>query len=120
MYAIIETGGKQYKVEKGDVLRVEKLAAEVGEEVTFEAIYTCSGKTVRVGSPIVKGIKVKAEVKAHGKGDKVLVFKYKPKKTYRKMQGHRQPYTEIEILSVGRAAAKKADAEETAEKAAAE
>lgn len=118
MYAIIETGGKQYKVEKGDVIRVEKLAVEVGEKVTFDALLTCSGKTVKVGTPIVKGAKIQAEVKAHGKGDKVLVFKYKAKKTYRKMQGHRQPYTELEILSVGRAAAKKADSEDEAVEAA--
>lgn len=117
MYAIIETGGKQYKVEKGDVIRVEKLAAEVGENLTFDALFTCSGKTVKVGTPIVKGVKVQAEVKAHGKGDKVLVFKYKPKKNYRKLQGHRQPYTELEILNVGRATAKKADDEETTEAA---
>ncbi len=117
MYAIIETGGKQFKVEKGDVIRVEKLALEVGETVTLDALMTGTGKTIKVGTPIVKGVKVQAEVKAHGKGEKIIIFKYKAKKTYRKKQGHRQPYTELEIISVGKPTAKKAEADDSVEAA---
>lgn len=96
MYAVIETGGKQYKVEKGMKLRVEKLPYEVGQTVEFEALMvrTDDGR-VELG----KG-KVVAEVKEHGKGKKLIVFKYRPKKNYKRWKGHRQPYTEIEIKDI--------------------
>ena len=100
MYAIIKTGGKQYKVAPGDVLSVEKLDAEVGAEVRFDALMTVDGDTVVIGKPVVEGSDVVAKVVEHGKGGKVVVFKYKPKKDYKKTQGHRQPYTKIEIVSV--------------------
>ena len=101
MYAIIKTGGKQYKVAEGDVLSIEKLDAEVGAEVSFEVLMLVDGSDVKVGKPVVDGAAVTAKVVEHGKGPKVTVFKYKPKKDYRKTQGHRQPYTKVEILSIG-------------------
>lgn len=101
MYAIIKTGGKQYKVEKGEQLQIEKLDAEVGSEVTFDVLMCGEGSNVQIGTPIVNGVSAKAKVIEHGKGPKVIIFKYKPKKDYRKKQGHRQPYTSIEITSIG-------------------
>lgn len=101
MYAIIKSGGKQYKVEPGMVIKVEKLDAEVGSEVAFEALLTSDGKEVAVGDPILKDVAVKGKVLAQDKAKKVIVFKYKPKKDYRKKQGHRQPYTKVEITQVG-------------------
>ena len=100
MYAIIKTGGKQYKVAEGDVLSIEKLDAEVGAEVSFEVLMLVDGSDVKVGKPVVDGAAVTAKVVEHGKGPKVTVFKYKPNKDYRKTQGHRQPYTKVEVLSV--------------------
>ena len=98
MYAIIETGGKQYRVKEGDILLVEKLEAEQGDIVTIEDVLAVSkdGK-LTVGSPIVDGAKVEAKVIARGKSKKVIIFKYKPKKDYRKKRGHRQPYTKLVI-----------------------
>ena len=101
MYAIMETGGKQYKVEKGNKIKVEKLDAEVGAELEFDVLMTVAGKTVKVGKPYVKSVKVKAAVVEHNKAKKIIVFKYKAKKDYRKKQGHRQPYTLIEIKEIG-------------------
>ncbi len=101
MYAIVKSGGKQYKVEPGMVIKVEKLDAEVGSEVAFDALFTSDGKTVAVGDPVLKDVAVKGKVLAHDKAKKVIVFKYKPKKDYRKKQGHRQPYTKVEIIQVG-------------------
>jgi len=100
VYAIIKTGGKQYKVAEGDVLNVEKLDVEVGAEVSLEVLMLVDGDAITVGKPVVDGASVVAKVVEHGKGDKVVVFKYKPKKDYRKTQGHRQPYTKLEIVSV--------------------
>lgn len=100
MYAIIRTGGKQYKVEAGDEILVEKLDAEVGTAVSFEVLMLCGDKVV-VGKPVVPGVVAKGEVMEHGKGKKVIVFKYKPKKNIRKKQGHRQPYTKVKINSIG-------------------
>lgn len=107
MYAIIESCGKQYKVAEGDVVFFEKLDAEEGKKVTFDSVVLVSeeGK-VQVGAPYVKGVKVEGKVVAHGKGKKILVYKMKPKKNYRRMQGHRQPYTKVEITSIKTAAAK--------------
>lgn len=101
MYAIIQTGGKQYKVQAGDEVFVEKLDAEEGDEVSFDVLLVSDENGVQVGKPLVQGIKAKAKVTGHGKGNKVIVFKYKPKKDYRKKQGHRQPFTRVEILSIG-------------------
>ena len=107
MYAVIEACGKQYKVTKGDVVFFEKLDEEEGKKVTFDKVVLVSdnGK-VEVGTPYVKGIKVEGKVVAHGKGKKIIVFKYKPKKNYRRKQGHRQPYTKVEITDIKTAAAK--------------
>ncbi len=101
MYAIIQTGGKQYKVEAGDQIDVELLNAEVNSEVDFETLLVADDAGVKVGKPILEGVTVKGKVIEHGKGKKVIVFKYKPKKNIRKKNGHRQPYTKVEILSIG-------------------
>lgn len=101
MYAIIATGGKQYKVSQGDILNVEKLDVNVGDEVSLDVLMLADGEKVTIGQPTVKDAAVKAKVVEHGKGKKVVVFKYKPKKDYRKNKGHRQPYTQLEIVSIG-------------------
>ena len=101
MYAIIETGGKQYKVQNGDQIRVEKLDAEIGSTVVFDKVLAAGeGSDIKVGTPYLDGLTVEADVVESGKGDKVIIFKYKAKKDYRKKQGHRQPYTLVEITSV--------------------
>lgn len=101
MYAIIETGGKQYKVQEGDVLFIEKLNAADGESVTFDRVLAVSGDNGLVaGTPVVAGASVTAKVEKHGKGHKVVVYKYKPKKNYHKKQGHRQPYTKVTIEKI--------------------
>ena len=109
MYAIIESCGRQYKVAEGDVVFFEKLEAEEGKKVTFDNVILVSeeGK-VQVGNPYVKGVKVEGKVVSHGKHKKIIVFKMKAKKNERKKQGHRQPYTKVEITSIKLAAAKKA------------
>ena len=99
MYAIIENGGKQYKVSEGDVVRVEKLSAEVGAEVSFNALMIVDGESVTVGSD-AKSAKVTATVQAQDKYKKIIVFKYKPKKNERKKQGHRQPFTAVKIKAI--------------------
>ena len=101
MYAIIETGGKQYKVTAGDEILVEKLSAEPGTEVEFKVLMLVDEAAILVGKPVLKGMSAKAKIIEHGKGDKVVVFKYKPKKDYRKKQGHRQPYSKVQIVSIG-------------------
>ena len=107
MYAVIEACGKQYKVTKGDVVFFEKLDAQEGKKVTFDKVVLVSDEgKVEVGAPYVKGIKVEGKVVAHGKGKKIVVFKYKPKKNYRRKQGHRQPYTKVEITEIKTATAK--------------
>ncbi|ANY72384.1 MULTISPECIES: 50S ribosomal protein L21 [Paenibacillus] len=101
MYAIIETGGKQYKVQEGDVLFIEKLNAGDGESVTFDRVLAVSKEDGLVaGTPVVAGATVTAKVEKHGKGRKVVVYKYKPKKNYHKKQGHRQPYTKVTIEKI--------------------
>ena len=101
MYAIIESCGRQYKVAEGEVVFFEKLDAEEGKKVSFDKVVLVSedGK-VQVGAPYVKGVKVEGKVVAHGKAKKILVYKMKPKKNYRRMQGHRQPYTKVEITKI--------------------
>lgn len=111
MYAIFETGGKQYKAAKGDVVFIEKLDLEPGKAVSFDALVVSDGDKVQIGTPIVKGVKVKAKVLEHGKEKKVVIFKYKPKRKYRKKQGHRQPFTKIKITSIATAKEKEAAAE---------
>lgn len=98
MYAVIETGGKQYRVEEGDTLYVEKLDVEEGDKFSFDKVLIVSNEgEVSVGSPYVDGAKVEANVLAQGKAKKIIVFKYKAKKNYKKKQGHRQPYTKVQI-----------------------
>jgi large subunit ribosomal protein L21 len=98
MFAIIETGGKQYKVSEGDVIYVEKLEASEGQEVTFDKVLAVSKEGgLVVGAPLVSGATVSGKVEKHGKEQKIIVFKYKPKKNYRRKQGHRQPYTKVLI-----------------------
>ena len=112
MYAIIESCGRQYKVAEGDVVFFEKLDVEEGKKVTFDKVVLVSeDKKVEVGAPYVKGVKVEGKVVSHGKGKKVLVYKYKAKKNYRRTQGHRQPYTKVEITKI-KTAAEKAEKEE--------
>ena len=113
MYAVIESCGKQYKVTKGDVVFFEKLNEEEGKKVTFDKVVLLSDEgKIEVGTPYVKGIKVEGKVIAHGKGQKIVVFKYKAKKNYRRKQGHRQPYTKVEITAIKLPTAKTENAEE--------
>jgi large subunit ribosomal protein L21 len=101
MYAIIETGGKQYKVQEGDVLYIEKLNASEGEAVSFDRVLLVSKDNgVVVGSPIVANATVSGKVEKHGKERKILVYKYKAKKNYRRKQGHRQPYSKVVIEKI--------------------
>jgi len=118
MYAVIKTGGKQYKVAAGDYLKVEKLDGDVGSKVVIDKILMLAdGDDVTIGSPLVDGAKVNATVLSHGKGDKVMIFKFSRRKHYRKTQGHRQSYTEIQIDDInGKGAAKKAAATPAAAK----
>ncbi len=97
MYAIIETGGKQIKVEKGQEIYIEKVAGETDEIVTFDRVLFVGGDDVKVGVPFVEGASVTAKVVKQGRAKKITVYKYKPKKNYHKKQGHRQPYTKIVI-----------------------
>ncbi|MGL4523482.1 MAG: 50S ribosomal protein L21 [Bacilli bacterium] len=100
MYAIIETGGKQVKVAVGQEIYVEKLDHEAGETVTFDRVLMVGGENVKFGSPLVEGATVTAKVEKQGRQKKIIVFKYKAKKNYRKKQGHRQPYTKLVIESI--------------------
>lgn len=100
MYAIIATGGKQYKVSEGDVIRVEKLNVEDNQSVNFDQVLAVNDGTLRVGTPVVEGASVTAEVVSNGRSRKVIVYKYKRKSGYHKKQGHRQHYTEVKITSI--------------------
>ena len=101
MYAVIKTGGKQYRVQQGDVIFVEKLNAQADEAVTFdEVLLVGDADQSKVGTPVVKGAKVQGKVLAQVKGKKIVVYKYKSKKNERKKQGHRQPYTKVEITAI--------------------
>ncbi|HBN12925.1 MAG TPA: 50S ribosomal protein L21 [Clostridiales bacterium] len=113
MYAIFENGSKQYKVSVGDLVKVEKLDAAVGETVTFPAVFTADDKGIAAGKE-VENVKVSCEVLSHGKEKKIIVFKYKAKKNVRKKQGHRQPFTEVKVTAIGAPAAKKAAKKEAA------
>ncbi len=101
MYAILETGGKQYRVEQGDVIYVEKLNAQADEEVTFDKIVAVSNRTLKLGKPYVKDAFVKGTVLKNGKGKKINIFTYKPKKSSSRKMGHRQPYTKVQITEIG-------------------
>ena len=101
MYAVIKTGGKQYRVASGEKLRIEQLAGDVGSEIVLgEVLMLADGDTVTLGTPLLGGASVKARIVSHGRGDKVRIFKMRRRKHYRKSQGHRQNYTEIEILGI--------------------
>lgn len=101
MYAVIKTGGKQYRVAAGDKFKVEKLEADVGAEITFDQVLmVADGDNVKVGAPMLSGAAVKATVVSHGRGDKVRIFKMKRRKHYRKSQGHRQHFTEVQISGI--------------------
>ena len=100
MYAIIATGGKQYKVAEGDIIKVEKLGVEAGQSYTFDQVLAVSGDELKVGTPVVEGATVEASVIGDGKAKKVIVYKYKPKKGFHKKRGHRQPFTKLQIKSL--------------------
>jgi len=102
MFAVIKTGGKQYRVQVGDVIYVEKMNAEVDSTVNFDVLLCGEGDQVTVGTPVVEGAKVEGKVLAQGKGDKIVVFKFKAKKGYRRTNGHRQPFTKVEITNISK------------------
>lgn len=98
--AIIRTGGKQYRVSPGSVLKVEKLPAEKGASLDFDVLLVGQGDTVQIGTPLVAGAKVTGEIVSHGRGTKIVVYKFRKRTNYRKKQGHRQAYTEIKITAI--------------------
>ena len=101
MYAVVKTGGKQYRVSAGEKLRIEQIPAEVGQEIVLDQVLAVAdGDDVRMGTPLLAGAKVSAKVLAHGRGDKVHIFKMRRRKHYQKTQGHRQNYTEIRVDSI--------------------
>ncbi|HEX2673101.1 MAG TPA: 50S ribosomal protein L21 [Polyangiaceae bacterium] len=100
MYAVIKTGGKQYRVSEGDRLRVEKLEGAVGDKLDFPEVLMIGGEKVSIGAPLVKGAKVAAEITAQGWGKKIIVFKMRRRKRYRRKNGHRQPYTELKVTGI--------------------
>ena len=101
MYAIIATGGKQYRVSEGDVIYIEKIDAQVDSTVSFDVLLVGNDGDVKVGTPVVEGVKAEGKVVGQVRGEKIIVFKYKSKKNYRRKQGHRQPYTKVEITKIG-------------------
>ena len=100
MYAVIRTGGKQYRVSEGQTLRVEKLPGGAGDKVTFSEVLLVGGATPKIGQPLVSGASVQAEIKAQDKGPKIVIFKFRRRKNYRRKTGHRQPYTELKITGI--------------------
>ena len=100
MYAVIKTGGKQYKVAQGDKLRIEKLPANVGDTVTFDEVLLVGGDALKIGAPLVAGAKVEAKVIAQDRAKKIIVFKFRRRKNYRRKNGHRQPFTALEITGI--------------------
>ena len=101
MYAIIATGGKQYRVSEGNIIYIEKIDADVDSTVSFDVLLVGNEGDVKVGTPVVEGVKVEGKVVGQIRGEKIIVFKYKSKKNYRRKQGHRQPYTKVEITKIG-------------------
>lgn len=100
MYAVFKTGGKQYRVAQGDKLRVEKLPGNVGDAVTFDEVLLLGGDAVKIGLPMVKGAKVSAKITAQGLNKKIVIFKFRRRKNYRRKTGHRQPFTALEITGI--------------------
>ncbi len=100
MYAVIRTGGKQYRVSEGQLLRVEKLPGSKGDKVTFSEVLLVGGDTPKIGRPLVQGATVAAEITAQDRGKKIVVFKFRRRKNYRRKNGHRQPYTELKITGI--------------------
>lgn len=100
MYAVIRTGGKQYRVSEGQTLRVEKLPGSAGDTITFSDVLLVGGDTPKVGKPLVAGASVSAQIKGQGKGPKIVVFKFRRRKNYRRKTGHRQPFTELTITGI--------------------
>jgi large subunit ribosomal protein L21 len=100
MYAVIKTGGKQYRVSEGQKLRVEKLPGAVGDTVTFNEVLLVGGDAPKIGQPLVKGAAVAAQITAEGRGKKIIVFKFRRRKNYRRHTGHRQPFTELKITGI--------------------
>jgi large subunit ribosomal protein L21 len=100
MYAVFKTGGKQYRVAQGDKLRVEKLPGNVGDAVTFDQVLLVGGDALKLGKPLVGGAKVEAKIVAQGLGRKLVVFKFRRRKNYRRKTGHRQPFTALEIINI--------------------
>lgn len=101
MYAIIATGGKQYRVSEGDVIYIEKIDAQVDSTVSFDVLLVGNDGDVKIGTPVVEGVKAEGKVVGQIRGEKIVVYKYKSKKNYRRKQGHRQPYTKVEITKIG-------------------
>ena len=101
MYAIIATGGKQCRVSEGDVIYIEKIDAQVDSTVSFDVLLMGNDGDVKIGTPVVEGVKVEGKVVGQIRGEKIVVYKYKSKKNYRRKQGHRQPYTKVEITKIG-------------------
>jgi large subunit ribosomal protein L21 len=100
MYAVFKTGGKQYRVAAGDKLRVEKLPGNVGDAVAFPDVLLVAGDTLKLGKPLVSGAKVEAKIVGQGLGPKVVIFKFRRRKNYRRKRGHRQPFTALEITNI--------------------
>ena len=100
MYAVIKTGGKQYRVTEGQRLRVEKLGGQPGEAVEFKEVLLIGGDSLKIGQPLVAGATVRAEIVAHARDKKIIVFKFRRRKNYRRKMGHRQPYTELKITGI--------------------
>jgi large subunit ribosomal protein L21 len=100
MYAVFKTGGKQYRVAQGDKLRVEKLPGNVGDAVSFDEVLLLGGDSLKIGTPVVKGAKVQAKITDQGLGKKIIVFKFRRRKNYRRKTGHRQPFTALEITGI--------------------
>jgi large subunit ribosomal protein L21 len=100
MYAVIKTGGKQYRVATGDKLRVEKLPGNVGDTVTFDEVLFVGGDAVKVGTPTLAGVKVEAKITAQDRAKKIIVFKFRRRKNYRRKSGHRQPFTALEVTNI--------------------
>ena len=100
MFAIVRTGGKQYRVAAGDKLRVEKLPGNVGDAITFSEVLLLGGESIKLGQPLVSGAKVEAKITAQDRGEKIIVFKFRRRKNYRRKTGHRQPFSTIEITSI--------------------
>ena len=100
MYAVIRTGGKQYRVSEGDTLRVEKLPGDVGDALKFDEVLMLGGEKVSIGAPLVKGASVAAQITAQGRDKKIIVFKIRRRKNYRRKNGHRQPFTELKVTGI--------------------